>query len=126
MINGEFYTKTEFQNLLKTADIIYETKVDLHSGNSEIMPATGLVAGLYFIPGVGEVLITATGVVIVAGTIIAVGSWVYNVVVNYFKEHTKNKSKKNHDKHTKPRPGRDSEKKKQKPEWKNRNPKKRP
>ena len=33
--------------------------------NDEMLPATGLAAGVYFIPGIGEVLITATGVVIV-------------------------------------------------------------
>ena len=36
----------------------------------------------------------------------------------YYKEHTKNKRKSNHDKHTKPRSGRDSEKKKQNNKWK--------
>ena len=37
-----------------------------------------------------------------------------------FKEHRKNKSKKNYDKHTKRRPGRKNEKKRLKPGWKQR------
>ena len=41
--------------------------------------------------------------------------------VFHFKEHTKNKQKSNWNKHTKPRPGRDAEKKKQKPDWRPRN-----
>ena len=42
--------------------------------------------------------------------------------VSYFKEHTKNKRKSTHNKHTKPRPGRNTEKKKDpKKGWKPRN-----
>lgn len=84
---------------------------------------SGVVAapGVYFIPGIGQVLLTVTGVIIVGGIVICAGTWVYNQVVKYFKEHSKNKSKKNHDKHTKPRPGRENEKKKDKDKgWKKR------
>ena len=41
-------------------------------------------AGLYFIPGIGEVLIEATGAIIVAGVAIEVGSWIYNTIVDWF------------------------------------------
>lgn len=71
-----------------------------------------MAAGTYAIPGVGQVVITATGVVLVAGVAVAAGSWVAKKVISFFKEHTKNKRKSTHDKHTKPRPGCDSEKKK--------------
>ena len=53
---------------------------------------------------------------IIAGIVVTVA-----VVVTIFvfaAEHTKNKRKSTYDKHTKPRPGRPSEKKKQKPGWK--------
>lgn len=113
---------------MQTASVIYETSTDLQyqTENPEIMPATVLVAGVYLIPGIGKVVVTAAGVVIVAGAVIAVGSWTYNAVVAYFKAHRKNKSKRNHDKHTKPRAGRPNEGKKLKPDWKPRNPKRRP
>lgn len=75
--------------------------------------AIAAAAGAYFIPGVGEVLIAATGAVIVGGVTISAGHWAYNKIITYFKEHTKNKRKSTSDKHTKPRPGRDSETKKQ-------------
>lgn len=75
---------------------------------------TGNVGVLYFVPGVGQVLITATGIVIVSGVVIATGSWLYKKVIKYYSEHTKNKRKSTHDKHTKPRPGRETEKKKNK------------
>lgn len=75
---------------------------------------------LIFVPGVGEAIITAAGVVIVAGCVIAAGTWTYKTVINYYKEHTKNKRKSTYDKHTKPRAGRETEKKKQKKGWKKR------
>ncbi|QAT48350.1 hypothetical protein EQM14_00345 [Caproiciproducens sp. NJN-50] len=43
---------------------------------------------------------------------------VVKALINRFEEHTKNKRKSTYDKHTKPRPGRNSEKKKQKSNWK--------
>lgn len=45
--------------------------------NSKIAPA---LAGLYFVPGLGEALVTATGVVIIGGITYKVGSSVYNLV----------------------------------------------
>lgn len=67
---------------------------------------------LYFVPDVGEVLITVTGVVIVAGAVVCAGTWVYNQAIKYYKEHTKNKRKSTHDKHTKARHGRETENRK--------------
>lgn len=73
------------------------------------MSAGGLLsAGLIVLGGVA--------VLYIAGKAIEKGS-------SYVQAHrtTKNGSKrKTHDKHTKPRPGRQSEKKKQKPGWKSR------
>lgn len=51
-------------------------------------------------------------VIIVGGAGAAVGGG-----ISYFKEHTKNARKSTHNKHTKPRPGRSNEKKKQKKSW---------
>ncbi len=115
-IKGNFFDKKEFLELLKSSEVIsYE-----NSSNQGIAPA---LAGVYFVPGVGEIAITATGAVLVAGVAISTGSWAYKQVVNYFKEHTKNKRKSTSDKHTKKRPGRQNEKKKTKEGWKPRNPK---
>lgn len=104
-INGIFYTRDEFKKLLEKAK---ELPV--------IQPRSALVvsavAGSYMVPGVGQVLITATGAVLLAGVAIKVGTWAADETIKFFKEHTKNKRKSTHDKHTKPRPGRDSEKKK--------------
>lgn len=113
-INGLFYTPVQFEALLSTAQTISPLTANpstpLSSTSFFIIP--GVAAGTYFIPGVGEVIITVTGAVIVAGVAIKAGSWASKKVISYFEEHTKNKRKSTHDKHTKPRPGRDSEKKK--------------
>lgn len=117
-INGTYYTISQFEELLETAEVI-EIPATRPQTRSAI---AGVAAGVYFIPGVGEVLIAATGAVIVGGVAITASSWAYKKIVSYFKEHTKNKSKRTHDKHTKPRPGRDKEKKKDpKKGWKPRN-----
>ncbi|WP_214734339.1 hypothetical protein [Exiguobacterium sp. s154] len=39
---------------------------------------------MYFIPGIGQVAITVTGAVVIGGTTIAAGSWLYNKVTAYF------------------------------------------
>ncbi len=51
-------------------------------------------AGVYFIPGIGEVLIEATGAIIVAGAVIAVGSWIYNTIVDWLTSFFSNPSDK--------------------------------
>lgn len=114
-INGVYYTPQEFEKLLDTAKPINLPQSRIQTR------VVGAAAGVYFIPGVGQVLITVTGVIIVGGVTIAAGSWVYNKIISYFEEHTKNKRNSTHDKHTKPRPGRDTEKKKDpKKGWKSR------
>lgn len=73
-----------------------------------------LAAGLYFIPGVGQALAAATLVV----AAVAATAYVGYKIVHFAAEHKKNARKSTWDKHTKPRPGRESEKKKQDKKWK--------
>lgn len=118
-INGVYYTPKEFEELLDTAEPIDTPKPRVQTRSVAI---AGAAAGAYFIPGVGEVLIAATGAVIVGGVAITASNWAYKKIVSYFKEHTKNKRKSTYNKHTKPRPGRNTEKKKDpKKGWKPRN-----
>lgn len=77
-INDKFYTINEFETLLENSIQISDSQP---MGRSA---AVGLIAGTWYIPGVGQVVITAVGAVIVAGSAVAVGSWVYNKVVDYF------------------------------------------
>lgn len=74
-INGTYYSKAEFISLLDTAQEI---------DTPQPLSAIALVAGTWWIPGIGEVIITAAGAVIVAGVIIEVGSWIYDAVTNWF------------------------------------------
>lgn len=56
-----------------------------NSGSGEVQTfALGAAAGVYFIPGIGQVAITVTGTVVIGGATIAAGSWLYNQVTAYF------------------------------------------
>ncbi|MVB11759.1 hypothetical protein CAFE_24840 [Caprobacter fermentans] len=79
-INGNYYSQNEFISLLDKATPVSQ---------GQIRPAVAgaaIAAGAYFIPGVGEVLITATGAIIVAGVIVTAGTWLYNTVTHWFAE----------------------------------------
>ncbi|MBU8772007.1 hypothetical protein [Cytobacillus oceanisediminis] len=56
--------------------------------------AIGAAAGVYFIPGIGQVAITVTGALVIGGATIAAGSWLYNKVAGYFAEKAYEKAKK--------------------------------
>lgn len=79
-INGVYYTKSQFEKLLNQA-------VEVSGSNNGIVqPQMAMAAGAYFIPGVGEVLIAATGVIVVAGVTIAAGSWLYNTITDWLSD----------------------------------------
>ena len=73
-INGVYYTPKEFEELLDTAEPIDTPKPRVQTRSAAI---AGASAGAYFIPGVGEVLIAATGAVIVGGVAITAGTVSY-------------------------------------------------
>ncbi|WP_143320956.1 hypothetical protein [Clostridium sp. HBUAS56010] len=79
-INGVYYTKSQFEKLLNQAVEVSG------SSNGIVQPQMAMAAGAYFIPGVGEVLIAATGVIIVAGVTIAAGSWLYNTITDWLSD----------------------------------------
>lgn len=76
-INDVFYTQEQFIKLLDTAQ-------EVDSSQTRSAAVGALVAGTWFIPGIGEVIVTAAGVVLVAGVVVEVGSWIYNAVVDWF------------------------------------------
>ncbi|MDO5027586.1 MAG: hypothetical protein Q4E50_07120 [Tissierellia bacterium] len=96
-INDKFYTQKEFTNLLDNAILISERNTNKISTRSAAVADAGaaLVAGTWWIPGVGEVVVTVAGAVIVAGAVVAVGSWAYKVVTKWFKNRAYNKAKEN-------------------------------
>lgn len=77
-INGVTYTPKEFDKLLDKA-------VEIKSEQPMTTSAVA-VPGVYFIPGVGKVLITATGVILVGGAVVAAGSWLGKKITKWFKQ----------------------------------------
>lgn len=85
-IDGIYYTQNQFMDLLEKAQPIGG------EGDIQTNSVGALVAGTWWIPGVGKVVVTAAGVVIVAGVVVEVGSWVYKAVVNWFVKRAFNQS----------------------------------
>ena len=85
-INSVYYTQKQFVQLLNKSQ---EIKMN------QTYYAAGIIAGTWWIPGIGEVIITAAGVVIVAGVVIQVGSWLYNVIKKWFEDMAFNESAEN-------------------------------
>ena len=78
-INDVYYTQEQFVQLLETAQ-----EMETETGNQTRSAAAALVAGTWYIPGIGQVIVTAAGAVLVAGAVIEVGSWIYDTVVEWF------------------------------------------
>lgn len=102
VINGQFYSQEEFENLLAQAvymeslsNELMESPNQTETVYSTAALAGGLVAGTWWIPGIGEIVITAAGAIIIGGTIIAAGTWVYNTVKAYFAEKAYEEAKEN-------------------------------
>ena len=87
------------------------------TGNSAA--AAGAAVGSVFGP-VGTLIGAAAGAVIGTIAICVTGEVVSDIVQEAEHRKLNGSKKKTNDKHTKPRPGRDSEKKKQSPDWKKR------
>ena len=82
-INDAFYTQEQFIQLLDMAQ-----EIDTPQSYS----AAAIIAGTWFIPGIGEVVISAAGTIMVAGAVIQAGSWIYNAITDWFATRAFNKS----------------------------------
>ena len=94
-INGMYYTQEQFIQILDNAVEVKKiaTRSDTIARSITVASATGaLVAGAQWIPGVGEVVITTAGVIVVGGAVIAAGTWIYNAVVDWLTVRAFNKS----------------------------------
>ncbi|EFM46236.1 hypothetical protein HMPREF0580_1098 [Mobiluncus mulieris ATCC 35239] len=81
-INGVFYTRQEFTEALQHAILISTSP----SEGISTRAAVAVGAGIYFVPGIGQVVIAATGAIIVAGLVVVAGTWAWNAVTNYLAE----------------------------------------
>ena len=87
-INDVYYTQEQFVQLLDTAQ-----EVENNTGIQTRSAAVGaLVAGTWYIPGIGQVIVTTAGAILVAGVVVEVGSWIYNAVVEWFETRAFNES----------------------------------
>lgn len=96
-----FYSQETFEQLLAEAEyseIVYELEyLESVSSDSGTISAeavgvvrAGLIKGTWLIPGLGQVVITTVGTVVIGNAIIAGGSWVYKKVQAYFVEKAEN------------------------------------
>lgn len=69
IIDGRAYNQEEFEKLVQSA-IFMKSKF-------------AAAAGVYFIPGVGQIALTATGAVVIAGVTIAAGHWAWKTITNF-------------------------------------------
>lgn len=45
-----------------------------------------IAAGVYFIPGIGQIAIAATGAIVVAGVTVAAGTWLYETITEWLSD----------------------------------------
>ncbi|MBM6513522.1 hypothetical protein BBG06_08955 [Streptococcus dysgalactiae subsp. equisimilis] len=76
IINGHSYTEQELVELLETATPQPRSAIAIGGA--------AYYAGSYFIPGVGQVLLAATGAVVIAGATIYATHWAANTIKNFF------------------------------------------
>lgn len=93
VINGvTYHNEKELEDLLvKGYSIDGNTK---ETSNSSMQPrafaAPAIPAAAYFIPGVGKVLVLATGVIIIGGVTIKAGHWAYNKIKSWLSNPRRN------------------------------------
>lgn len=76
--NNIYYTQEEFGILLENSENL---KIEQNENGRSV---GALVAGTWYIPFIGKVIITAAGTVIIGGAIVKAGSWLYNKVKSWF------------------------------------------
>lgn len=76
-INDVYYSRAEFTVLLDTA---------VEQETLQTRSVIAIAAGTWYIPGIGQVVVTTAGVIIVGGAIIKAGSWLYNTISDWFAE----------------------------------------
>ena len=77
IINGEVYNQEKLEALLETAQ---EVEQPSNGGRQKRFAAA---AGVYLIPGIGQVALAATGAIVLGGITIGAGHWAYNTIKNW-------------------------------------------
>jgi hypothetical protein len=82
IINGKSYNEHELERLLSTATP--QSNFQERSATLSIGAGAGAYAGTYLIPGVGQVVLLATGVVLIGGATIVATHWAAKTIKRYF------------------------------------------
>lgn len=83
-IDGKSFTQEEFSALLNATT----PEECLVSQNNQQNSRAAVVA-VYFVPGLGEVALLATGAIAIGATVYSVGSWAYKTFTNWLKTSAK-------------------------------------
>lgn len=76
IINGEVYDSHKLKSLLDKAQ-------EIEQESDDIKGRFAAAAGVYLIPGIGEVVLAATGAVILGGVTITAGHWAYETIKDW-------------------------------------------
>ncbi len=88
-LDGIELTENNIDSLIDEEQII-TTVNDINEDGQRSVAA--LYAGSMYVPGVGQVVITATGVILLAGVTIKAGSWLGTKITNYFAAQSQKKA----------------------------------
>ncbi|SDZ68851.1 hypothetical protein SAMN05421736_1414 [Evansella caseinilytica] len=66
---------------MDTAGII---KITTYPNQNTFTPAFALAPTIYFVPGIGQVALAATGALVLGGGTITAGHWAYEKITSYF------------------------------------------
>lgn len=104
IVEAKAYEQTDYNNIEISDLILTEQEIQLandyiqyqlNNGNIAIMPrSAAALAGTFFIPGVGQAVITAAGVIIVGGAVVSAGSWLGKKVSDWVYNSKKNDAEK--------------------------------
>lgn len=93
IVEAKAYEQTDYNNIEISDLILTEQEIQLandyiqyqlNNGNIAIIPrSAAALAGTFFIPGVGQAVITAAGVIIVGGAVVSAGSWLGKKVTSW-------------------------------------------
>ncbi|SFB26734.1 toxin 35 [Acetitomaculum ruminis DSM 5522] len=91
-VNGKIYSISEFSNLLDNSKEISTSGNCIVGSKGNIGGAAGAIspselalwtAGTWYIPGIGKIVITTVGVIIIGKVIVKFGTWLYNKIKHW-------------------------------------------
>lgn len=95
-VNGKYFSQKEFTDLLNATtpekSLVKQNNQNNQNKSNSLMAAPAVVA-VYFVPGLGEVALLATGVIVIGAVAYAAGSWAYDTFTNWLQTSAKQEAK---------------------------------